>query len=396
MSGKQSAGTDEQLVSGYAARLLIAVSVGWLAIQAGRLVLSPMLLTVRTDLGMTNTESGLVFTVIWGLYAVLQYPSGRLSDALSRRLLLVAGLVLVAAGFAILGTAPTYPVFMLGAVVVGLGAGLYPTAARALISDLYVQRRGQAFGLHTASGDLGGVAAAGLSALVLAVAVWRAAYLAPVLTVLLVALALHVWGREAYGVGRADLAVRETASRLLGNSDLRQLLVAYTLYAFVWQAATGFLPTYLRVGKGLPKWVGTISFALLFGVGVLVKPSAGTLSDRIPRDRLAPAVAALGAIALLALIVVPGVWLNLVAVVVFSAGLMAFPPVMQAHLMDTFPASSAGGDLGAMRSVYIGLGSLGTTYVGVVADVATYRLAFLTLVAMLGTTALAVRRASIA
>lgn len=376
----------------YEGRLLLAVSLGWLAIQAGRLVLSPMLPTVRTDLAMSSTQAGLVFTVVWGLYALLQYPSGRLSDALSRRLLLVAGLLLAALGFAILGTAPTYPVFLLGAVVVGLGAGLYPTAARALISDLYVRRRGQAFGLHTASGDLGGVTAAGLAAVVTAVAVWRLAYLPVVLAVLSAALALHLWGRESYAVGSADLAVTATARRLFSTPALRRLLVAYTLYAFVWQAATGFLPTYLRVGKELPPWVGTVAFALLFGVGVMVKPAAGTLSDRVHRDRLAPAVAGLGAVALLGVVLAPGIPTTLLAVVAFSAGLMAFPPVMQAHLMDTFPTDTAGGDLGAMRSVYIGLGSLGTTYTGAVADLASYRLAFFGLTMLLGLSAVVATR----
>jgi MFS family permease len=378
----------ESLIHGYGGRLLLSVSIGWLAIQAGRLVLSPMLPTVSADLGMTSTESGLVFTVIWGLYAVLQYPSGRLSDALSRRLLLVAGLGLVAIGFALLGLAPTYPVFLVGAVVVGLGAGLYPTAARALISDLYVRRRGRAFGLHTASGDLGGVTAAGVAAVVLAVAVWRVAYAPVVVAVLAVALALHVWGREAYDVARADLAVRATARRLFSDSALRRLLVAYTLYAFVWQAATGFLPTYLNSGKGLPAWVGTVAFGLLFAVGVLVKPAAGTLSDSVARDRLAPAVAGLGAVSLVGVVLAPGTVTALLAVIAFSSGLMAFPPVMQAHLMDTFPTDSAGGDLGAMRTVYIGLGSLGPTYVGVVADVGTYRLAFVGLALILGLGAL--------
>lgn len=388
MSNDESGPPAEPLASGYAGRLLVAVSIGWLAIQAGRLVLSPMLPTVSAELGMSSTQAGIVFTVIWGLYAMLQYPSGRLSDALSRRLLLVAGLGFVALGFALLGLAPNYPIFLGGAVVVGLGAGLYPTAARALISDLYVRRRGQAFGLHTASGDLGGVGAAGLAAVVLAVAIWRTAYAPVILVVLSVGVALHVWGQEEYAVERVELDVLKTARRLFAQATLRRLLVAYTLYAFVWQAATGFLPTYLRIGKGFPPWVGTVAFAMLFAVGVLVKPLAGGLSDNVRRERLAPAVAGIGAVALLGVVVAPGVPTALGTVAVFSAGLMAFPPVMQAHLMDTFPTDSAGGDLGAMRSVYIGLGSLGPTYVGGVADVLSYRVAFIGLAVLLGVSAI--------
>jgi hypothetical protein len=42
-----------------------------------------------------------------------------------------------------------------------------------------------------------------------------------------------------------------------------------------------------------------------------------------------------------------------------------------------------GGDLGAMRTTYITLGSIGPTYVGVVAEYGNYRLAFLGLVTAL-------------
>lgn len=381
-------GSEESLIRGYSGRLLLAVSAGWLAIQAGRLVLSPMLPAIRADLGLSGIEAGAAFTVIWGLYAILQYPSGRLSDALSRNLLLVSGLLFVAVGFTLVGVATTYPAFLFGAVVVGLGAGLYPTAARALVSDLFVERRGRAFGLHTASGDLGGVAAAGVSAIVLAIAIWRVAYIPIVIAVVTVASALHFWVREDYVVAGAPLEIRKTARRLSAQAATRRLLIAYTLYAFVWQAATGFLPTYLRVGKDLPPWVGTVAFGLLFGVGVLVKPTAGLVSDQLSRARMAPAVAAVGAVALLALVIVPGTVGSLLTTVVFAAGLMAFPPVMQAHLMDTFPTESAGGDLGAMRSVYIGLGSIGPTYVGAVADLASFQLAFLGLAILLGTAAL--------
>jgi hypothetical protein len=44
--------------------------------------------------------------------------------------------------------------------------------------------------------------------------------------------------------------------------------------------------------------------------------------------------------------------------------------------MDTFPDGSMGGDLGATRTVYLGLGSLGPSYVGFVAGRVSYAVAF--------------------
>jgi hypothetical protein len=54
---------------------------------------------------------------------------------------------------------------------------------------------------------------------------------------------------------------------------------------------------------------------------------------------------------------------------------------MQAHLMDSFPEGSLGGDLGATRTVYLGFGSLGPTYVGFVASRTSFTWAFVGLAA---------------
>jgi len=373
---------EEQLFTGYTGRLLLAVSVGWALIQAGRLVVSPLLPSIQADLAITSTQAGFAITTIWGIYALLQYPSGRLSDQLTRTTLLVGGLMLISAGFLAFAGAPTYLTFLAGAVVVGLGAGLYPTPARGLVSDLFVKRRGQAFGLHTASGDVGGILAAGLATVILAVATWREAFLPVVVVLLAVALSLHLWSRESYELKRVDLAVGSTAKRLLAAPQLRWLLLAYALYAFTWQSAVGFLPTYL-LSKGLPTAVANAGFAALFVVGAIVKPLAGGLGDRVPRGLLAPAVLAMAEAALAVVVSSTTALFVLPAVAVFAAGLMAYPPVMQAHLMDSFPSDSMGGDLGAMRSLYIGIGSLGSTYVGAMGQYLSYDLAFAGLVGCL-------------
>lgn len=382
---------SERLLTGYSGRLLLAVSLGWAAIQTGRLVLSPLLPTVMDSLAITEFQAGVALSLLWGLYALGQYPSGRLSDALTRKTLLVSGLSLLVAGFAVLANAPNYPLFLVGAAVVGTGAGLYPTPARALVSDLFVKRRGQAFGLHTASGDVGGVTAAGLAVVVLALAGWRSAFLPVVVVLVGVAVALQVWGREAFvlpspgreAVTEAVADGRTTTRRLWTNRRMRWLLFAYALYAFTWQSATGFLPTFLRASKGFPTDLASGGFAALFVVGAVVKPLSGSLGDRFARASVAAGALVVAAAALAGLLLASGALAVGAAVVVFAAGLMAYPPVMQALLMDTFPDGTMGGDLGAARTVYIGLGSLGPSYVGFVAGQDSYTVAFAGLLACL-------------
>jgi MFS family permease len=371
------------LFAGYSGRLFVTASLGWLLVQMGRQLLPPLLPNIIEDLTITSTEAGFALTLLWGLYALCQYPSGRLSDRLSRKTLVVSGMGLVCLGFLVVAGTVSYPMFLFGAAVVGVGAGLYPTAARALISDLFVERRGQAFGLHTASGDLGNAFAAGLAVLAVTLATWQTAFLPIVLLTAALALALHGWSREPYVFRSASLGVRATGRRLFGNDRLRWFLLAYTLFAFTWQSTTGFLPTFLQAEKGFSVGLASTGFAVLFAVGMVVKPIAGGLGDRFPRTAVAVGALLLGVSGLSSLLLAERTAFIFVGVAVFAAGLMSFPPVMQAYLMDLFPDESMGGDLGGMRTVYIGIGSLGPTYVGFVGGIESYTVAFAGLVGCL-------------
>ncbi len=390
LSADERTSHEERLVTGYSGRLLLVVSVGWMMIQAGRLVLSPMLPTVMDKLHITELQAGMALSLLWALYALGQYPSGRLSDRFSRKTLLVTGLALLAVGFTVVAGAPTYAVFLVGVAVVGAGAGLYPTPARALVSDLFVARRGQAFGLHGASGDSGGVIAAGLAVAVLAVAVWRDAFV-PIGLVTVVALVLlHRWSREPYtrptidaNAGRTIVTDITRTARRFGNRRTVALLVAYSLYAFVWQSVASFLPSFLQGAKDFSPELAGSAFAALFIVGTLVKPISGSLGDRISRPVVAAGSLLVGTVGIAGLVTTTSTLAVAGSVTLFAAGLMAYPPAMQAHLMDVFPDGSMGGDLGATRTVYIGFGSLGPTYVGFVAGRSGYEPAFTGLLACL-------------
>jgi MFS family permease len=374
-------GHGESLVGGYTGQMLLSVSLGWAVIQTGRLGISPLLPLLTEDLAITELQAGMALSVMWGVYALLQFPGGRLSDRLSRKTMLVPGITIVAGGFGLLVSAGGYPLFVGSLALIGFGAGLYPAASRALLSDLFVERRGTAFGIHSASSSLGGVLAAGLGVLAVQQFGWRPVLVPVVVVGLLAALIIHFLNRESYRLERVSFGTRGTLGRLW-TRRFRRLLVAYGLYVFVWQGAVSFLPTYLQA-RDLSAGFASGSFALLFVVGAVCKPLAGRLGDRFPRPLVASAALILGAASLVALVVVDSLLLLVPAVVCFAAGFMSYPPVMQAYIMDALPDESMGGDFGMVRTAYISFGALGPTYVGFVASRASYDLAFLGLAGML-------------
>jgi MFS family permease len=278
-------------------------------------------------------------------------------------------------GFTVLLTVVSYPVFVVGVSLIGIGAGLYFVPMRALLADLFVERRGKALGVNLAAGMAGSVLAAGLAIGVLEVATWETAFLPIVAVLVLVLLALVQWGREPYCVGWVDLDLRATVRRVFGARRIRHLVIAYSLWAFTFQAVANFLPTFLQT-NGLSPELATMGFALLFLVASVVMPIAGDIGDRVGHVAVASGGIVIGAIGLVGILVAPNTPTVFAAIIIFAAGLMAYPPVMQAYLMETFPAGDIGGDFGAFKTVYTALGSLGPVYAGVVAEWAGFTIAF--------------------
>ena len=374
---------DTSIFAGYAGRMLVVSSLGWATIQLGRRTLPALLPTISTELGVTATEAGVLLTILSATYAVMQYPSGRFSDRFSRKGPLVVGVVCSVIGCFLLGTAGGYPGLIAGVLIVGVGAGVYPTSARALVSDLFVERRGEAFGIHTASGDVGSAVAAGVALAALTLATWRDAFLLTAGCLAFIVLLVHVSSRETYRFGFFALGLRDTVATLFGLPSVRQLLIAYSLYVIAIEGIIGFLPALLQVEKGMSPTIASAGYATFFIAGIIARPVAGRLSDRMARDWIAGLSVLVAASGLLATIYASTPTMALLAIVVLAFGTKAYPPVMQAYLMDLFPEDSAGADLGAMRTMYIGIGSLGPTYVGVVSTQFDYATAFLGLVGCL-------------
>jgi MFS family permease len=367
---------EERLFTGDVGRLSLTFGVGVLTLNLGRQAIPPLLPTIIADLGITPSQAGFALTALAGAFAAVQYVSGRVTDELSRTAVLVPSLLVICVGFVLLTVATSYPLFVASTTVIGLGAGAYVISMRISLSDLFVDRRGEAIGLNTAAGQLGNVMAAGLAVATIAVATWRTAFLPVIAVLALVVAAVHVWGHDAYAVGRVDLDVRGTFRRLLVMPRIRWLLLAYALVIFTWQGVVGFLPTLLQVDKGLSSSLASGGFALMFAVGMLVQPFGGRLSDRFSRIGVAGGALVVGTLGVALLVTASAHLLVATGIVLLAAGMMTFPPVTQAYLLDLFPASSAGGDFGAFRTLYKLLASLGPAYVGVTAERASYTVAF--------------------
>lgn len=366
----------ERLFRGHTGRLCLILAGGWLVILLGREALAPLLPTIITQLSISPSLAGLALTVMWAVYALSQFPGGRLSDGLSRRTVLVASLGLTIVGFLLLTSTRTYGQFLLAVVFLGAGAGTYYPATRGLLSDLFTERRGEAVGLQISAGSIGSALSTVLAVAVITTAVWQAAFVPVIAGLVVLMYLLHRWVEEPYVLARPTIEFRTTAARLLRTSHLRVTIAIYSLFAFSWQGMISFFPTFLQFEKDLSPELASLGFGFLYVIGMVASPVAGKVSDRF--GRLTVATIAIGAafVGLTALLAASTLAPLALAVFVYAVGIRSFPAAMQTHLMDAFPDGSVAGDLGGTKTIYSGVGSLGPVYIGFVAERASYSAAF--------------------
>lgn len=123
----------------YRAALLSNFATGW-SMFGLRFALVPLF--VAEVLDHHPGIAGLALTAFAvGNVSVVMY-SGRLSDRIGRRPLLVAGLVLSGMSTAVLGLTDSLPVFLLLAVVAGAASGIYSSPQQAAVADIIGKARG--------------------------------------------------------------------------------------------------------------------------------------------------------------------------------------------------------------------------------------------------------------
>lgn len=366
---------NERLFSGYSGKMFFILSFGWFTTQLGRRALPPLLPGIITDLSMTSAQAGIALSIMSGLYAIIHYPSGRLADELTRRTVIVTGISVMSLGFALLTISSNYIRFLVGVSFVGLGAGFYAVPLRALLADLFVERRGQAFGINTAFGATGNVLAALLAVVTIHVGAWQLSFFPVIFLLVPLFFLFNKYSQEKLIVRRIHLDLKVTIYRVLTSGRIRWLIATYSLFMFTWQGVLGFLPTFLEIEKGFSPVVASGSFALVFLVAAIVMPISGWMGDRIENLTVTLIALLIGSFGLIAMVTNSSKLGILIGIGIFAMGLMSFPPVMMSELMNKFPDESVGGDYGVSKSIYVGLGSIGPTYVGFLADYTNYTLA---------------------
>jgi MFS family permease len=291
-------------------------------------------------------------------------------------------------GFGVLMSAQVYVQILLGAIIIGFGTGFFPPAAYALISDLFNNYRGRAVGIYLSAFNFGGVAASMLAIGALAIGTWRFAF-PPVLVVLLaVALLMHSWNQEPYIFSKMNLEIANTARGIADSGKLRLIIIAMGLFMITWQGIINFLPTFLQIEKGWSGAAASQAFAGIFIISMAGNPIAGGIGDKFGYPQVASGAAVLTMIGLITMTIMDLTNLIIAGIIIFAVGISGFMPVVNTYILDVVPPDNTGGYVGGARTTFLLIGSIGSTYVGVLAEYTSYTISFLGLIPFIVTTLL--------
>ncbi|MEV0583146.1 MFS transporter [Nonomuraea sp. NPDC050310] len=129
-------------------RRLYPLAIGNFAIGTGMFVTAGLVQPIARDLDVSPAAAGQMMTVFALSYAVLSPVLAALSARLSRRTVLVAGLVVFIVGNVLTALAPSFGLVLATRVLAAIGAALFTPTASAVASALSPpERRGQALAL---------------------------------------------------------------------------------------------------------------------------------------------------------------------------------------------------------------------------------------------------------
>lgn len=335
----------------YWIKTVIIFFLGWVVIYAARSVLSPVMPQIETEFGLSKSQLGLISSLFFLAYTLLQVPAGLLGDRLGRKRILVSGFMLFTLFMAAISISPTFLIFMLLWMLTGASQGVYYGPQYALSSEAIPKKWITLGSAVIGSGMSFGIALGYyLSSFMIEHyhTTWKMPFLAMALPVLIVALLMLVFIREKAPSTDANPAAGAETKGDFKFGDLfknRNLLMAYitifcSIYGFF--VIITWLPYYLQKERGMDIVHAAGIASIVPWISVLGTLICSYISDKLGRRK--PVVLCMLPFSLLAIfgIVYSSSEAALIGVLVLYGfiGKISLNPVLIALVADNAPRAA--------------------------------------------------------
>jgi len=349
---------------------LITAFAGNFSVLGSRLLLGAVVPIILIEFDASKSSIGLAMTGMWAIYALLQFPSGVLSDRYGEYRIILVGLVATALGMGLVALSPSLLAYGIFVLVLGAGTGLFFSPTSSLLSRLF-GTKGSALGVLTAGGSAAGVVYPAVGGLIATRFGWRVAVFVAAAVVLPVLVA--AWWRVP---SKPPVSPEQELSVLVDSEQFIDVLsrpsIVYTILigvmvGFAFQAFSSFFPTFLFEYRGLGSDAAGLLFGAIFGLSAVMQPIAGRLSDKFSRDTALSISITLAGLGFLILLTITGLAGLLAGSLLLGLGI-SWPGVVQARFIDQLDDDEIGFGFGLIRSVYLFFAASGSLVVGSLVD----------------------------
>jgi MFS family permease len=229
------------------ARVNILIGNGHFLSHFYILTLPPLFLFIQKDFDVSYAELGLVPVVMSAMGAIMQTPYGFLVDRFGARRFLVINTLVMGISVSLMGAATAYWQILVLAGISGLANAVYHPADYTILSaSIRPEKMGQAFAIHTFTGNAGFAVAPPIVAVLAGLFGWREALMIVGLVSLPVAAAI-VWQSSVLS-DVASQKKKKTQSMTLSALIFDRTLILFFFFYLLGSAA----------GSGVQAWLITI------------------------------------------------------------------------------------------------------------------------------------------
>lgn len=281
--------TRTSVRAGYALLVLTLIN---LVNYLDRYIVAAALPKIQTDLGINDTQGGMLGSVFIIVLMLASPLSGYLGDRVPRKFLVVGGVIIWSLATGASGLAATFMTLMIARAVVGVGEAGYGTAAPSLISDLYpkeLRTRMLAF-FYTAI-PVGAAAGYGLGGWLSSAYSWHTAFFAGGIPGLILGTMAFFMPEPQRGAldgpdAQAKLPFMVGLKGLADNKAFWATTAGYTLMTFSIGGLAHWMPAYMERERGMAgSQAGLIFGAVTAVAGVVGTLSGGWLGEKMDRRR---------------------------------------------------------------------------------------------------------------
>ena len=359
MAASEITPSDKQNVRFTARVMVTALAVGHVGfhwILQSFVVLVP---EIQQTFGLNGVGVGGIQAVRELTSGLITLPGGVLVGMLRKWWGWLLGICIGASGLGslLMGISPAYVLLLIGVAIVSVSHSLWHLPAAASLSHHFASRRGTMLSFHGVGGSVGDVAGPLITGALLLVMGWRGILSIYAIAPFFMAF-MAVWVFKGIGDVREDdakvagLAERLAMTKMLFKSRLLQGMTAVRgLRSMALGAVVTLLALYLGNDLDLAVFDRGFHIALLIAVGLLAKPVAGMISDKLGRKQvLVPGLIWSCVLTLLMVGFNDGVSLT---ITIALLGLFLYPdqPILTAALFDVLGREEATIGLGVVSFV---------------------------------------------